>query len=63
MSTSSPEQIASIGLETVESAVKQIDRRVKISGAQWNAENVPQVHSEPLRLPQWSTDCLSSLQR
>jgi len=27
----------------VESAVKQIDRRTKISGAQWNKENVPQV--------------------
>lgn len=27
----------------VESAVKQIDRRTKISGAQWNQENVPQV--------------------
>ena len=27
----------------VESAVKQIDRRMKISGAQWLKENVPQV--------------------
>ncbi len=27
----------------VESTVKQIDRRLKISGAQWNQENVPQV--------------------
>jgi hypothetical protein len=27
----------------VESAVKQIDRRLKISGAQWNSENVPQL--------------------
>jgi len=35
------EQICSIG--SVESAVKQIDRRTKISGAQWNKENVPQV--------------------
>jgi hypothetical protein len=26
-----------------ESAVKQIDRRLQISGAQWKQENVPQV--------------------
>lgn len=37
------EQIYSIGSGAVESAVKQIDRRLKISGAQWNQENVPQV--------------------
>ncbi len=37
------EQICSIGSGAVESAVKQIDRRTKISGAQWNQENVPQV--------------------
>ena len=37
------EQICSIGSGAVESAVKQIDRRTKISGAQWNIENVPQV--------------------
>jgi len=30
------EQICSIGSGAVESAVKQIDRRTKISGAQWN---------------------------
>jgi len=35
------EQICSIGSGAVESAVKQIDR-TKISGAQWNKENVPQ---------------------
>jgi len=39
----SEEQICSIGSGAVESAVKQIDRRTKISGAQWNQENVPQV--------------------
>ncbi len=33
----------SIGSGAVESAVKQIDRRVKISGAQWSAQNVPKV--------------------
>lgn len=28
---------------SVESAVKQIDRRTKIFGAQWKRQNVPQV--------------------
>lgn len=37
------EEICSIGSGAVESAVKQIDRRLQISGAQWNQENVPQV--------------------
>lgn len=37
------EGICSIGSGAVESAIKQIDRRVQISGAQWKAENVPQV--------------------
>lgn len=37
------EDICSIGSGAVESAVKQIDRRLQISGAQWNRENVPQV--------------------
>ena len=37
------EQLCSIGSGAVESAVKQIDRRTKISGAQWKQENVPQV--------------------
>jgi hypothetical protein len=32
-----------IGSGAVESAVKQIARRVKISGAQWEGKNVPQV--------------------
>ena len=27
----------------MESAIKQIGRRIKISGAQWNEQNVPQV--------------------
>lgn len=39
------EQICSIGSGAVESAVKQIDRRLQISGAQWKQENVPQVLS------------------
>jgi hypothetical protein len=34
------EQLSSIGSGAVESAVKQIDRRLKISGAQWKRENV-----------------------
>jgi hypothetical protein len=37
------EQICSIGSGAVESTVKQIDRRLKISGAQWKESNVPQV--------------------
>lgn len=37
------EQICSIGSGAVESGIKQISRRVKISGAQWDEENVPQV--------------------
>lgn len=37
------QKVCSIGSGAVESAVKQIDRRVKISGAQWAAGNVPQV--------------------
>jgi hypothetical protein len=37
------EGICSIGSGAVESTIKQIDRRVQISGAQWKAENVPQV--------------------
>ena len=37
------EEICSIGSGAVESTVKQIDRRLKISGAQWKKEKVPQV--------------------
>ena len=37
------EQISSIGSGAIESTVKQISRRVKISGAQWNKQNVSQV--------------------
>ncbi|MCY7276561.1 MAG: ISKra4 family transposase, partial [Phormidesmis sp. CAN_BIN44] len=33
----------SIGSGSVESAVKQIGARIKLSGAQWKAGNVPQV--------------------
>lgn len=36
-------QGVSIGSGAIESAIKQIGRRVKISGAQWKRENVPQV--------------------
>jgi hypothetical protein len=35
--------ICSIGSGAVESSIKQIDRRLKISGAQWKEQNVPQV--------------------
>ncbi len=37
------EQICSIGSGGVESTIKQIDRRLKLSGAQWKQENVSQV--------------------
>lgn len=37
------EGICSIASGAVESTVKQIDRRLKISGAQWDENNVPQV--------------------
>ena len=37
------EKISSIGSGAVESAVKQIGHRVKLTGAQWKKENVPQV--------------------
>lgn len=33
----------SIGSGTIESTVKQIGTRIKLSGAQWKAQNVPQV--------------------
>ncbi len=36
----SSDKICSIGSGAVESAVKQIDRRLKISGAQWLKKNV-----------------------
>ena len=35
--------ICAIASGAVESTVKQIDRRLKISGAQWKIENVPQI--------------------
>lgn len=37
------EQLCSIGSGAVESAIKQIDRRLKISGAQWKVDNVNQM--------------------
>ena len=37
------EGICSIGSGAIESTIKQIDRRLKISGAQWNESNVSQV--------------------
>lgn len=37
------EGICSIGSGAVESTVKQIDRRLKISGARWKPEHVPKV--------------------
>jgi hypothetical protein len=37
------ENICSIASGAVESTVKQIDRRLKIAGAQWKSKNVSQV--------------------
>jgi hypothetical protein len=37
------EGLYSIGSGAVESAIKQISRRLQLSGAQWKRENVPQV--------------------
>jgi hypothetical protein len=39
------EQLSSIGSGAVESAVKQIDKRLKIVGAQWKYDNIPQMLS------------------
>lgn len=46
------EGICSIGSGAVESTIKQIDRRLKISGAQWHEANVPQVLKHRACLPQ-----------
>jgi hypothetical protein len=37
------EQVCAIGSGSIESTIKQIDRRTQISGAQWKSENIPQV--------------------
>lgn len=37
------ERICSVGSGAVESGIKQMARRIKISGAQWSEDNVPQV--------------------
>ncbi len=37
------QQLCSISSGAVESTIKQIDRRIQISRAQWHVENVPQV--------------------
>ena len=37
------EQLTSIGSGAVESAIKQIDLRLKLAGAQWNSNNVNQM--------------------
>ncbi len=39
----SQQGLCSIGSGAVESAVKQIGKRLKISGAQWKLENVPRM--------------------
>ena len=37
------EQLCSIGSGAVESAIKQIDLRLKLVGAQWKSDNVNQI--------------------
>ncbi len=37
------EELCSIGSGAVESAIKQIGARIKISGAQWNIESVNRI--------------------
>jgi len=39
------EKLSSIGSGAVESAVKQIDKRLQIVGAQWKSKNLPQMLS------------------
>ncbi|NEO69608.1 ISKra4 family transposase [Moorena sp. SIO3H5] len=39
------ERISSLGSGAIESGIKQIGMRVKLSGSQWNIENVPQILS------------------
>ncbi len=39
------EQISSIGSGAIESGIKQIGMRVKISGSQWRIDNVPRILS------------------
>jgi hypothetical protein len=41
----STQKVCSIGLGAVESAVKQIDRKLKISGLLWLMKNVNQMRS------------------
>lgn len=48
------EGLCSIGSGAIESAIKQIDRRIQISGAQWNRENGPASAGTSLRLSQWT---------
>lgn len=52
------EQLCSVGSGAVESGVKQIDRRLKISGAQWKPENVNPMLQRELCLPQRAAGCL-----
>jgi hypothetical protein len=46
----SAQKVCSIGSGTVESAVKQIDRKLKISGLLWLMKNVNQMRSLPCTL-------------
>ena len=51
------EQICSIGSGAVESTIKQIDRRTKISGASVETGKRPSSASSSLCLPEWTHCC------
>ncbi len=53
------EQICSIGSGAVESAIKQIDRRTKISGASVEEGECSSSVGSPLCLSEWITECLT----
>ena len=57
------EQICSIGSGSVESAVKQVDRRTKISRAQWKSRKCASSPCPSLCISQWIIVCLNHLKK
>lgn len=55
-----PSKFVRVGSGAVESTVGQIDRRTKISGAQWKEDNVPQVLAQRQSLPSGTNLCLKN---
>lgn len=55
--------LCSIGSGAVESAVKQIGKRIKISGTQWKERKRTSDATASICLPQWSAYCLIFLQK